>query len=158
MDATANSLQASERRRTAIRRSIAVRIIAALILIAFVCFVGDLRRRHNGTSQMKRYAAALNVAIGDSGVIPRNLDPSQWLAEDDQPINMTTLTREQVACLRDREASLMIAWTVRLIQVLGVNGRAIVNYQNGRVEPKWVTESTFEALRRDQALALSSCK
>ena len=158
MEATAKEPHTSAIRRSAIRRSIGLRIVAAIVVIAFVCFVGDVRRKRIAVDQMDRYAAALNATIGESGVIPLNLSPQQLLDTDHVPIDMTTLTRTQVACLRDRDQAFMCAWTVRLIQVLGLNGRAIVTYQNGHAAQEWITESAFASRYAAQTDDLRSCK
>jgi len=158
MEATANQASSPARRRSAIRRSIGVRILAAIVVVAFVCYVGDMRRRGNAMAQMQRYAETLNVAIGESGVVPLNLDGAEWLGADNIPIDMTTLSRTEIGCLRGQDSPMMIAWTVRLVQVLGVNGRAIVSYGGGRVEPSWVGESQFEALTASQHDLLRTCK
>ena len=157
MEAATKETHTSADRRNAIRRSIGFRIIAASIVIAFVCFVGDVRRKRIAVNQMDRYATALNATIGETGVIPLNLEPKQLLDSDHVPIDMTTLTRSQVACLRERDSLFIPAWTVRLIQVLGRNGRAIVTYQEGRAVQEWITESTFATRYAAQTDKLRSC-
>jgi hypothetical protein len=145
-------------RRSAVRRSLWWRAITVVVLVVFVCFVGDYRRRHIAMSQMERYASALGAQIGTSGVVPLNVNPDDLLGADDQPIDMETLSRDQVRCLRAKNQPILIAWSVCLTQVLGRNGRATVSYESGQAVPAWVTEDRFIERRKEQAALLEACK
>lgn len=153
----ASRQSAAADRRHSLRRSLGWRVLAALVLISFVCFLGDMRRRHTALTQMERYAAALSERTGDSGLIPLNLDPADILGDTHRPIDMETLTRSQAACIRGGGDPILLAWSVPLVQVLGRNGRAVVTFQGGKVEAAWITESQFAEWRSAQQARLADC-
>lgn len=145
-------------RRTGLHRSLWLRVLTTVLLVAFVCLIGDVRRKRTATAQMDRYAQALNKQIGDSGVLPMNLDPTDVTEAAHQTIDMETLSRSDVRCLRNRHEPILVAWTVRLVQVVGVNARAVVLFEKGLARASWMSLADFDRVWAHQQAVLHDCE
>ena len=144
----------ADARRRSVHRSLALRAVAVLVLLVFIVGLGDFRRKRNALSQAERYADALRKRVGDSGIIPLNLDPEAFDELPQRSIRMEALTREDVRKLRERDGAFLIAWTVPIVQVLGRNGRAVVILDGGRHEVAWLTLDEFDVRRAEQRARL----
>ena len=64
--------------------------------------------------------------------------------------SMEWLPRKEAYLLREVDGQLMAAQTTEPPQVLAAGGRAVIFFQNGRFEVKWVNLRDFEELRAAQ--------
>jgi hypothetical protein len=147
-----------DQRRRAVHRSLLLRGLAVVVLIVFVLAVGDYRRKHNGIDQAERYAAALRNRIGDSESLPLNLAPDSFEELRPSGVSLDALSREEVQILRDRSDRILIAWSVRLLQVLNRNGRAVIYFDQGRITPQWVSEKEFQVRKAAQRAMLNASR
>ena len=138
-------------------RSLTFRLIAAIVLIIFVCVLGDYRRKGNAMLQAERYAVGLVDRLEGGGTIPLNLDPAGWELGDDDVFHLEWLSREDARCLRERAPRMLVAWSPPMPLVFAANGHAAVLMDNGRLRVVWLTLAEFSRATEAQSAVLRSC-
>lgn len=133
-------------RRSPLRTLLYLAIFTGVLLI-FIAWLGDWRRRHNIEvlimSQVQAYSTLLTYS--GTGLLPLNLQPSLPLDPQSRLIE-SWLTPDEARILRDAEHEVMVAWTVPLVRALGPNERAVIFFHRGTFELRWVPLKQFDEL------------
>ena len=120
-------------------------LIFTLILLIFIAWLGDWRRRHNVQTLMTGQAQAYSSLTTDAGLLPLNLQPALPLDPPSRIIN-AWLGPDEARMLRGADHEVMVAWTVPLVRALGRNERAVIFFRQGRFEVRWLHLREFDAL------------
>ncbi len=119
-------------------------------MLVFILAQGDLRRRQRAMEQAKWHAATLAERTGPGGALPLNLEPAAAPRRRSPMFKIEWLDREEARLLRKRAEPYVAAQTVPLLQVLAPDGRAVILFQDGRFDVKWLTLSEFDARFAEQ--------
>lgn len=129
------------RRRSPIETLILLTLLAAVLLV-FIAWLGDWRRRHNIDALMQAQTEVYASMTTDTGLLPLNLEPTLHSDPNTRPLE-AWLTPDEARVLRGTDGEIMIAWTVPLVRALGRNERAVIFFQKGKYEVRWVPLEEF---------------
>ena len=132
--------------RSSVFHSAIVLLLATLALVAFICMLGDLRRKNNAITRTRWHADAFARRVAGTDVLPLNLEPDVPPELRNQIIQVEWLPRDAARYLRSSQRRVIVAYTRPLPRVLGSNGRAVVFFQDGRFDVEWLTLSRFDGL------------
>jgi hypothetical protein len=132
------------RRRRSILRSAAVLAVATIILLVFILALGDIRRRNRAIDQARWHVGVLEERAGGTGVLPLNLEPAASPGRSRSMFEW--LNRDDARHLRASDRRVIAAYTVRPLQLLLRDGRAVVFFAAGRFDVQWVPISQFDEL------------
>ncbi len=132
------------RRRKSILRSVLVLAVATIILFVFILVQGDIRRRQRNVDQAFWHAGTLAERAGETGVLPLNLEPVPTPGR--QPGMFEWVDRDDARHLRNSDERVIAAYTVRPLQLLLRDGRAVIVFERGRFDVEWMTLSRFDEL------------
>lgn len=135
-----NSIQPG-RRRSPIQTFILLTLLAAVLLV-FIAWLGDWRRRHNIDALMQAQTEVYASMTTDAGLLPLNLEPTLHSDPNTRLLD-AWLTPDEARVLRGTDGEVMIAWTVPLVRALGRNERAVIFFQNGKYDVRWVPLEEF---------------
>ncbi len=142
------------RRRSPLR--VLTRLLAfTIVLLIFIAWVGDWRRRHNVDTLMNTQAAAYSSLTADAGLLPLNLQPSLPFDPASRLIE-GWLSPDEARALRGADEEVMVAWTVPLVRALGSNERAVIYFKGGTFEVRWLSLTQFEGIRAKQEARITS--
>jgi len=148
---TGNAVEAkrrSARRRLSILRSVIVLAVATIALFVFILGQGDARRRQRAMEQAQWHANTLSKRVGESGVLPLNLEPEP--APGRQTDMLESLSRQEARYLRQSDRRVIVAQTTPVLRVFAPAGRAVIFFQHGRFDVEWLTVAQFDELHAQQ--------
>jgi hypothetical protein len=129
------------RRRSPLQTLILLTILAAVLLV-FIAWLGDWRRRHNIAELMRTQMESYMGLTTDAGLLPLNLKPP--ITQDAGSRLMDAwLTPDEARILRNTTDEVMVAWTVPLVRALGRRERAVIVFQTGRYDLLWLPPEDF---------------
>jgi hypothetical protein len=120
---------------------------------------GDVRRRQRAMSQAEWHAGTLIQRLGDTKVLPLNLEPVSDAERKGQMFRVEWLSRDDALCLRKSDKPVLAAQTVSLPRVLAPDGRAAIFFEGGKFYVKWLTLPEFDGLyaaQKDEIRRLSA--
>ena len=129
--------------RVSLFRTIIFLAIFTAVLLLFIAWLGDWRRRHNVDTLMRTQLQEYAARTADGGLLPLNLQPSLSLDPASRLID-SWLTPDEVQTLRKADHEVMVAWTIPLVRALGPNERAVIYFQRGVFELRWVPLKEFD--------------
>lgn len=132
------------RSRTPIHRSAIVLTVCTIALLAFIFVQGDSRRRQRAIDQLRRQAATLVERVGESGILPLNLEPDTDPTQQSKAVRVDWLTRQDVRLLRKSAGRKIVVQTIPVRQVLARVGRAVIFFEKGRFDVEWLTLAEFD--------------
>jgi|CXWL01.1.fsa_nt_gi hypothetical protein len=132
------------RNRSPLRSLIPLLLFTAILLI-FIAWLGDWRRRHNIDTLMNIQVQAYAALTTDAGLLPLNLQPSLPLDPPSRIID-AWLSPDEARTLRGADHEVMVAWTFPLVRALGRNERAVIFFNRGAYEVRWLPLPQFDAL------------
>jgi len=119
-------------------------LILTAVLLVFIAWLGDWRRRHNVQTLMTRQATDYASLTTDAGLLPLNLSPSLPLDPPSRIVD-AWLSPDDARTLRGTDHEVMVAWTFPLVRALGRNERAVIFFHQGRFEVRWLPLRQFDA-------------
>ena len=132
------------RNRSLLRTLITLLLFTAVLLI-FIAWLGDWRRRHNIDTQMNIQVQAYSSLTTDAGLLPLNLQPTLPLDPPSRIID-AWLSSDEARMLRGADHEVMVAWTIPLVRALGRNERAVIFFNRGTYNVRWLPLREFDAL------------
>lgn len=133
-----------ELRRSPIRTIINLVIFTAILLV-FIAWLGDWRRRHNVDTLMRTQMEEYAARTAEGGLLPLNLQPSLPLDPASRLVD-AWLSPEEVQALRSADHEVMVAWTIPLVRALGADERAVIFFQRGTFQLRWIPLKEFSTL------------
>ncbi len=139
-----------DQRRRALRRQLLMLLVGTCLLVAFIVWLGDMRRQQWAMKQSRWYATQLLARSGEFRVLPLNLfvdvvqDVPEELKAQAKPFSY--LSREQARLLSKSSSLLMVAWSKPVHRVITTDGRAVVTYDEGSIRPVWIKLKEFDLL------------
>ena len=130
-------------------------LVLTIILLVFIAWVGDWRRRHNVETLMTAQASAYASLTADAGLLPLNLQPSPPLDPASRLIE-GWLSPDEARVLRGVNEEVLVAWTVPLVRALGRNERAVIFFNRGKFEVRRLSLTQFNEVRAQQAARLAT--
>jgi hypothetical protein len=67
------AMGAARRKRPPVRRSVAILVVGAMVLVNFILVLGDVRRKRTAVSQAEWYAGELTRRMSEGTMLPLNL-------------------------------------------------------------------------------------
>jgi hypothetical protein len=144
------SAKAVSRRRSRIVRS-AVLLLAGLVALCFVILVTrDVRHKASALALARSHAETITKRVGSQGLLPRNLNP-----ETEEPVSQWELRfhcppSQDVPALREYHNPIIVAQSTVIRQVFRTNGRAVVLFDKGRCEARWMGTGAFDRQYEEQ--------
>jgi len=132
-------------RRPPVLRSAVVLAAGTLATVAFILVLGDVRRKNNALTQARWHAAKFTERIDESGLLPLQLRLDTPPDGAEKMLALDWLPAETAVLLRRAEQRVLAAQTPPVRQDLGLDGRAVIFFQNGRFEVQWLAPSEFDA-------------
>lgn len=133
------------RTRTSPLRSAVLLLVALAGLVCFILGLGDIRRERYAVEQARWHAAQYQQRVGDGGLLPLNLEPETAPSGVTQMISLEWPDHQAASALRERTGRILVAQTVRISQSLRRDGRAVIFFDKGRFDARWMTEAEFAA-------------
>lgn len=134
----------ASRSRSLLRTLISL-VVFTVVLLVFIAWLGDWRRRHNIETLMSSQVQSYSSITTEAGVLPLNLKPSLPLDPPSRIID-TWLNPEEARMLRGADHEVMVAWTIPLVKALGRNERAVIFFDHGAYSVRWLPPREFDAL------------
>lgn len=129
-------------------------LIFTIVLLLFIAWVGDWRRRHNVDTLMNTQASAYSSLTAEADLLPLNLQPSLSLDPASRLIE-GWLSPDEARILRGVSEEVMVAWTVPLVRALGRNERAIIVFNGGKFAVRWLSLNQFNENRGHQSARIA---
>lgn len=129
------------RRRSPIQSLIWLVLLAAVLLV-FIGWLGDWRRRHNIDTLMTGQANVYASMTTDAGALPLNLKPTLPLDPSARLIE-AWVTADEARLLRGSTDEVLVTWTVPLVRALGRNERAVIVFHQGAYSVRWIPLAEF---------------
>ncbi len=148
----------SSRRRVPIYRSVMFLVVGTIALLVFILVQGDVRRRQRAMEQAKRHVATLAKRVGDAGALPLNLQPEPVPERQPGMFRVECLARQDALYLRKSNRRGIIAQTTPVLQMLALDGRAVIFIENGRFDVNCLKLPEFDerfAAQRDDIRRLA---
>lgn len=137
-----------------IRFRLAKLILAIILVVVFIIVMGDLRRHNVPMMQAERFAEQLRQQQGETKTLPLNirfeLPPDLKTAF----FSFTCLDRSEARVLRDLPGTVIMAYTRHVTRLLLSDGRAVLLFDNGNIEARWLSGREFDEIMEAQAKRL----
>jgi len=130
-------------------RTLILLLLFTAALLVFIAWLGDWRRRHNIDTLMNTQVQAYSLLTTEGGLLPLNLQPTLSLDPPSRIID-AWLSSEEVRVLRGTDREVMVAWTIPLVRALGRNERAVIFFDHGKFDVRWLPLTQFDALFAEQ--------
>ena len=135
--------RAAPRERSPLRTLILLLLFTAALLV-FIAWLGDWRRRHNIDTLMNIQVQAYSSLTTDAGLLPLNLQPSLRLDPPSRILD-AWLSSDEARTLRGADHEVMVSWTIPLVRALGRNERAVIFFNRGTFDVRWLPLPQFDA-------------
>lgn len=114
-------------------------------LMVFILALGDARRERYAVEQARWHAVQYQSRVGESGVLPLNLEPAPAPSGAAPMISLVWPDLQTASSLREKKERILVAWTVVVSQTIRRDGRAVIVFDQGRFDARWMTEAEFAA-------------
>lgn len=129
-------------------------LVFTIVLLVFIAWLGDWRRRHNIDTLMNTQVEAYSALTTEAGLLPLNLQPTLPLNPSSRLID-GWLSPDDARVLRGAPHEVMVAWTIPLVRALGRNERAVIFFHGGTYDVRWLPLNQFDQLHAEQAARLT---
>ena len=135
---------------TPILRLVFLLVLATAAFTLFSLGLGDLRRKDVAISQARRYAEQLQATVDEATVLPLNLRIEVLPGMKTRMFAVESLSPQHARLLRGSDQPVIAAWTVPISRRLASDGRAVVFFEAGRFNSRWLTLSQYDELAAAQ--------
>lgn len=142
------------RRRSPFRTLVPLLLLTGVLLV-FIAWLGDWRRKHNIETLMNDQVQEYVRRTGDAGLLPLNVKPELSMNPESRLFD-GWLSGDEARVLRSQDREIMVAWTVPLLRVLGRDERSVIFFQKGRFDVRWLSLAAFAELRDEQNARIRS--
>jgi hypothetical protein len=153
-DSPTRALTSNLPRRRSPLQTLTRLLVLTIVLLIFIAWVGDWRRRHNVDTLMNTQAIAYSSLTTDAGLLPLNLQPFLPLDPASRLIE-GWLSPDEARALRGVDEEVMVAWTVPLVRALGRNERAVIFFNGGKFDVRWLSPTRFDERRAQQTARIA---
>ncbi len=131
---------------TPILRSLILLAVTTTALALFILGLGDLRRKHAALGKAGWYAAQLRDRVDGVTALPLNLRIEIPPGMRTRVYAVESLSPEHARLLRGSDQPVIVAQTVPIPRRFTSDGRAVVFFEAGRFDAKWLPLSRYDEL------------
>jgi hypothetical protein len=128
--------------------------LAAGALFCFIAALADVRRVNNALRHARVQVEHYATRAQGRGVLPLNLEPKSIPQLGRSPGHFEWITTAEAIELRQSSGPVLVAWSEPVFRLFGQDGRAVVRFEIGHFEARWMTSSEFEQARAAQTAEL----
>lgn len=145
-----------EKRSASLGARLAIIGLAIVGLLVYLGFWRDQRLKRYAQEQGDWYAAQLADRVGETGVLPLNLEVDLTPERKARMFAMQWLSRDDTQRLRAHPDRVLAGHSSLIPRVLAGDGRIVVFFHNRGFHADWSPEAEFQRLLETQQALLGS--
>jgi len=125
-------------------RTLLVLVVAACGLLAFIAALGDFRRQQNALAQLQWYAGTYEARMGNTTLLPLNLDPDVAPERQAKMIRTEWISPNDARILRGSSERVITTYSAPVPRALASDGRAVLFFEHGKFHVEWMDLEAFD--------------